>query len=221
MAVIPRAFGVFSADLAGCSPPSETTPGERFDPVATRVEKRGRPMRPIASMLGVVLLVVAGCSGGDDAPAEPAATTTQALVTTQPAAESTTSLSSAEEAVDATVVYEPGNCTYLGPAVIPRGTKVTFEFDDGGHAVYVFVVGLVIDGITREEIIKYNEKYGGPDAGPVGTPYYGAGPVHYQFGAGLQVVEFRDDGDWTVECITPPDLTNKRHLAGMIRVIAG
>ena len=220
MAMISRDFGVFSADLAGWSPPSATTPRERLGPVATRVEKGSRAMRPIAVLLGVLLLVVAGCSGGDDAPAEPAAATTQVPATTQPAAESTTSLSSAEAAVDATVVYEPGNCTYLGPAVIPRGTKATFEFDDGGHAVD-FIVGLVIDGTTREEIIEYSETRGGSNAGPLGVPYYSAGPFYSQGGAGFMVVEFRDDGDWTVECLTPPDLTNRIYLGGMIKVIDG
>ena len=222
MAVIPRDFGVFSADLAGCSRRSATTPGECLGPVATRVEKGGSAMRPIAVLLGVVLLVVAGCRGGDDAPAELAATATQAPATTQPAAESTNPLSSssAEEAVDAAVVYEPGNCTYLGPVVIPRGTKATFEFDDGGHDIY-FVVGLVIDGTTREEIIEYSETRGGPNAGPLDEPYYSAGSFYPQEGAGLMVVEFRYDGDWTVECLTPPDLTNRRYLGGMIRVIEG
>ena len=172
-------------------------------------------MRHIAVLLGVVLLVVVGCSG-DDAPS---ATTTQAPATTQPAAESTTSLLSGEEAVDVTVVFEPGNCTYLGPVVIPRGSKVTFEFDDGGHAVD-FIVGLVIDGVTREEIIEYNETRGGPNAEIV-TPYFSAGLGYFQWGAGLQVVEFRDDGVWSVECITSPDSTNRAYLGGMIKVIEG
>jgi len=219
MAMIPRDFCVFSADLAGYSPRSATTPGECLGSVATRVEKGGRAVRPIAVLLGVLLLVVAGCSC-DDAPAEEAATTTQVPATTQPAAESTTSLSSAEAAVDVKVVYEPGNCTYLGPVVIPRGTKATFEFDDGGHAVN-FVVGMVIDGTTREEIIEYSETRGGPNAGPLGEPYYSAGPFYYQPGAALLVVGFPDAGDWAVECLTPPDLTNKRYLGGMIKVIDG
>ena len=178
----------------------------------------GRTMRPIAVLLGV-LLVVAGC-GGDDAPAEPAAPTTQAAATTQSAAESTTSLLSDEEAVDATVVYEPGNCTYLGPAVVPRGTKATIEFDDGGHDID-FVVARVIDGVTREEIIDYFETWGGPNAGPLSSPYFGVGHPHFQDGAGLTVVEFRDVGDWAVECRTPPHLTNRAYLAGMIKVIEG
>ena len=172
--------------------------------------------RDFAVLLGVVVLMVAGCSG-DDAPA---ATTTQVPATTQPAAESTTPPSSGDEAVDATVIYEPGNCTYLGPAVIPRGTKLTFEFDDGGHAV-LFVVGLVIDGTTREEIIEYSEIRGGPNAGPLGTPYYAAGLFYSQDGAGSRVVEFHDVGDWTIECLTPPDVTNRRYLGGMIEVVAG
>jgi hypothetical protein len=140
--------------------------------------------------------------------------------TTQPAAESTTSLSSAEEAVDATVVYEPGNCTYFGPAVIPRGTKATFEFDDGGHAV-LLIVEPVIDGTTREEIIEYFETHGGPNTGPLGEPSFAVGHPNFQRGAGLMVVEFRDDGDWTVECRTPPHLTNRAYLGGMIKVIEG
>lgn len=178
-------------------------------------------MRPVAVLLGVLLLVVAGCSGGGDAPAEEAGTTTQASATTQSAAESTISLSSGEEAVDATVVYEPGNCTYLGPAVIPRGTKATFELDDGGHDSF-FVVALTIDGITREEIIEYLETQGGPNAGSVVVaPYFVAGPFYYQEGAGLMVVEFRDDGDWHVVCGTPPDSTNRGYLGGMIKVIEG
>jgi hypothetical protein len=172
-------------------------------------------MRRIPALLGVLLLAVAGCSG-DDAPA---ATTTQVPATTYPAGESTTSLLPAEEAVDATVFYEPGKCTYLGPAVIPGGIKVTFEFDDGGHAV-LLVVGLAIDGTTREEIIEYSETHGGPNAGELGTPYYAAGPVYYQQGAGSTVVEFRDDGDWSVECLTR-DYTNKRYLGGMLKVIPG
>ena len=192
MAVIPLDFGVFSAGLA---------------------------MRHIAVLLAVLVLVVAGC-GGDDAPAEPAATTTQVPATTQPAAESTTSFLSVDEAVDATVVYEPGNCTYLGPVVVPRGTKLAFKFDDGGHAV-LFVVGGVIDGTTREEIIEYFETWGGPNAGPLGAPYYSAGNPQFQRGAGWMVVEFRDDGDWTVECLTPSDLPNTRYLGGMIKVIEG
>ena len=170
-------------------------------------------MRPSAVLLGVVLLVVAGCTG-DDAPA---ATTTQVPATTQPAAESTASPSAAEEAVDATVVYEPGNCTYLGPVVIPRGTRAIFElFDDGGQDSY-FVVALTIDGVTREEIIEYNETDSGPNALPMPTPYFVAGPVYYQEGAGLMVVEFRDDGDWHVVCGTPQD----SYLGGMIQVIEG
>ena len=177
-------------------------------------------MRPIAVLLGVLLLVVVGCSGGDDAPTEPAAVTTWVPAVTQPAAESTTSLSSAEEVVDATVVYEPGNCTYLGPVVIPLGTKVAFEFDDGGQAVY-FIVDRVIDGTTREEIVEYFETWGGPNALPLGEPYYSAGHPHFQSGAGSMVVEFRDDGDWVVECRTRPHLTNRAYLAGMIRVIEG
>ena len=171
-----------------------------------------RAMRRIAVMLGVVLLVVAGCSG-DDAPA---ATTAQAPVTTQPAAESTTSLSSGEAAVDATVVYGPGSCTYLGPVVIPRGTKATFELVDGGHDSF-FVVALTIDGVTREEIIEYNETHDGPDAFPMPAPYFMAGPNYYQEGAGLMVVEFRDDGDWHVVCGTRQD----SYLGGMIQVIEG
>ena len=176
-------------------------------------------MRHLAVLVCVVLLMVAGCSG-DDAPAEPAATTTQAPAATQPAAESTTSSSSGEEAVDATVVYEPGNCTYLGPAVIPRGTKVAFEFDDGGHAVSLIVDG-VIDGITREEIIEYFETHGGPNAGALGAPYFAGGQFLFRGGAGLLVVDFRDDGDWTVECRTPADSTNRSYLGGMIKVIEG
>ena len=175
------------------------------------------PMRHRAVALGVVLLVVAGCS--DDTSAEPAAAATQAPATTQPAAESTTSLLPAA-AVDATAVYEPGNCTYLGPAVIPRGTNATFEFDDGGHDSFV-VVALTIDGVTREEIIEYNETHGGPNAGPMVTPYFVAGPVFYQEGAGQMVVEFRDDGDWHVVCGTTPRSTNTSYLGGMIKVIAG
>lgn len=177
-----------------------------------------RKLRAVALLVAALVLLEAGC--GDDDPATGAVTaTTQSPATTQPAAESTTSLSSAEEEVDATVVYEPGNCTYLGPAVIPRGTRVTFEFDDGGHTVQ-FVVGLAIEGTTREEIIEFSETYGGPDADLLGVPYYSAGPVDYQHGSGSMVVEFRDDGDWSVECLTR-DYTNKRYLGGMIKVIAG
>ena len=177
-------------------------------------------MRHIAVLLGVLVLVVAGCGGGDDAPAEPAVTTTQAPATTQPAEESTISLLTVEETVDATVVYEPGNCTYLGPVVIPRGTKLAFKFDDGGHAVF-FVVDRVIDGTTREEIIEYFETWGGPNARPLGQPYYSAETPKFHKGAGWMVVEFRDDGDWIVECRTLPDLTNRAYLAGMIEVIEG
>ena len=97
---------------------------------------------------------------------------------------------------------------------------MTFEFDDGGHAVF-FIVGLVIDGITREEIIEYDETRGGPNAGPMVEPYYSAGLFYYQRGAGSMVLEFRDDGDWTVECFTPPDLPNRAYLGGMIQVIEG
>ena len=231
MAVISRDSDVFPADLAGCSPPSATTPGKRLGPVATRLEIGGPAMRPIAVLLGVLLLVVAGCSG-DDAPAEPAATTTQVSAITQPAVDPTISPLSAEEAVDATVVFEPGSCTYLGPVVIPYGTKVAFEFDDGGHAVD-FVVGLVIDGTTREEIIEYNETRGGPNTAWVSTPYFSAGPAYRQRNEGfleegstgsgehVMVVEFRDDGDWAVECITSPYLTNRAYLGGMIKVIEG
>mgnify|MGYP001550735091 CR=1 FL=1 len=175
---------------------------------------RACAMRPIAALLGVVLPVVAGGSG-DDAPA---ATTTQAPATTQPAAESTTSLSSAEATVDATVVFEPGNCTYLGPAVIPRGTKATFEFDDGGHAVE-FVVNRVKDGTTREEIIEYTES---PNTDPGWMPHFAVEVrAYHQMGAGSTVVEFRDDGDWTVVCRTPPHLTNRLYLGGIVRVIEG
>ena len=107
-----------------------------------------RKLRAVALVVAVLVLSAAGC--GDDDPATGSVTTTaQAPATTQPTAESTTLVSSVEAAVDATVVYEPGNCTYLGPAVIPVGTKAIFEFDDGGHVVD-FVVGRVIDGITRE-----------------------------------------------------------------------
>jgi hypothetical protein len=170
-------------------------------------------MRHIAVLLGVVLLVVAGCGGGEDTPA---ATTTQAPATNQPAAESTASLSSAEAAVDALVVYEPGNCTYLGPAVIPRGTKATFEFDDGGHDGF-FIVALTIDGVTREDIIEYNETHDGPDVGPMAAPYFLAGPFSLQEGAGLMVVEFRDDGYWHVVCGT----RSASYLGGLIQVIEG
>jgi hypothetical protein len=178
-------------------------------------------MRHLALLLGALLLVVAGCSDGD-APAVEAPSTTPAPATTQPASESTTALSSAEAAVDATVVYEPGNCTYLGPAVIPLDSTVTFEFDDGGHAVY-FAVGKLIDGATREEIIEYNETHGGPNAGALGPPDYATSrePEYYQVGAGSLEVEFRDDCDWAVLCWTPPNLTNKFYLGGMIKVIEG
>ncbi len=176
----------------------------------------GRARRHLAVPLGVLLLVVAGCSG-DDARA---ATTTQASATTQSAAESATSVSSAEEAVDATVVFEPGSCTYLGPAVIPLGTKATFEFDDGGHDIDLIVDG-VKDGRTREEIIEYFETWGGPNAGALGAPPWAAGHQAWRGGAGLLVVEFRDDGDWTVECRTAPHLTNRAYLGGMIKVIEG
>jgi len=176
-------------------------------------------VRRITVLLGV-LLVAAGCSG-DDAPVEEAATTTQAPATTQPAAEPTTSSSSAGEEVDAKVVYEPGDCTYLGPAVIPRGTTATFEFDDGGHAVSL-IVEPVIDGTTREEIIEYYETHGGPNAGPLGQPSFAVGQrPHFQTGAGVLVVEFLDDRDWTVECRTPTNLTNRAYLGGMIQVIDG
>jgi hypothetical protein len=179
-------------------------------------------MGHLAVLLGVLLLVVAGCSGGDDAPA---AATTQSPATTQPAAESTTSLSSAEEAVDATVVYEPGDCKYFGPAVFPLGSTVTFEFDAGGHAVF-FVVGLVIDGTTREEIIEYGETHdgtGGMSFGQLEPPYYLVGPgyLYLQESAGSMVVEFSADGDWTVDCITTPESTDRAYLAGMIKVIEG
>jgi hypothetical protein len=174
-------------------------------------------MRHIAVLLSVLLLVVVGCSG-EDAPAEPAATTTQAPATTQPAAESTTSLSSAEAAVDVTVVYEPGNCTYLGPAVIPRGTKATFEFDDGGHAVEL-IVSRVIDGTTREEIIEYTES---PNTDPLLMPHFVVEVrAYHQEGAGSMVVEFRDGGDWTVVCRTPPHLTNRLYLGGIVKVVGG
>ena len=92
MAMTSRDFGVFLADLAGWSTPSAAAPRECLGTVATRVEKGGRPMRPIAVLLGVLLLVVAGCS----CDGAPAATTTQAPATTKPAAESTTPPSSAE-----------------------------------------------------------------------------------------------------------------------------
>jgi hypothetical protein len=218
MAMISRDVDVFPADLAGCFPPSATTPGERPGLVASRVEKGGRALRPIAVLLGVLLLVVAGCSGDD----EPAATTTQEAATTQPAAESTTSLSSAVAAVDATVLYEPGKCTYLGPAVVPLGSTVTFEFDDGGHAVW-FAVGKLIDGATREEVVEYNETHGGPDTYALGPPDYAVSPEpeYYQVGTGSLQVEFWDDCDWAVLCWTPPDLTNKFYLGGMIQVIEG
>ena len=104
--------------------------------------------------------------------------------------------------------------------VIPLGTKVAFEFDEGGQAVY-FIVDRVIDGTTREEIVEYFETWGGTNSGALGQPYYSAETPKFQRGAGWMVVEFRDDGDWVVECRTPPHLTNRAYLAGMIGVIEG
>ena len=98
---------------------------------------------------------------------------------------------------------------------------LTFEFDDGGHAVRLFVVARVIGGTTREEIIEYSETRGGPNTDPLGEPYYAVEPIHGQEGAGLLVVELRDAGDWAVECLTPSDLTNRQYLGGMIKVIEG
>ena len=176
-------------------------------------------MRRLVGLLGVLLMVVAGCSGGDD---PPAATTTQVPATSQPDVESTTPLSSssAEAAVDANVVYKPRKCTYLGPAVVPLGSTVIFEFDDGGNAVGL-IVGKLIDGATREEIVEYNETHGGPYTYPLTTPDYAASPdpEYYRDGAGSLKVEFWDDCDWVVLCWTPPNFTNKLYLAGIIQVI--
>lgn len=182
-----------------------------------------RKLRPVALLVVALVLLVGGC-GDDDSATRAVAPTTQAPTTGHADVEPTTSTPSSplEGTIDATVFYEPRKCTYLGPAVVPLGSTVTFEFDDGGHAV-AFVVGRLIDGATREEIVEYNETHGGPYTYPLTKPDYAVSPEpeYYREGAGSLKVEFWDASDWVVLCWTPSNFTNKYYLGGMIQVIEG
>ena len=145
-------------------------------------------MRRNTTLIVSLALVLAACGGDVDAAAsvEEPATTTQAAqeptTTSQPAAQ-------AKEAVDAKVVFDGEACSYLGPAVIPAGTEVTFEFDDSAHpAGAALVVLLVEEGTTWDQVVEASgpsflassvEESASAGSASVGSPSSGAQGVAF------------------------------------------
>jgi hypothetical protein len=169
-------------------------------------------MRRITALVVSLVLVLAGCGGdgGETASAEEPTTTTQAAqeptTTSQPAAQ-------AVEAVDAKVVFDGEKCSYLGPAVIPAGTEVNFEFDDSAHPAALVVLH-VEDGTTWDQVVEST----GPGTARMTPPWVVSYRVQVETGTLVTTVE---QGDYLVACNTAPDDTDAVYPAVLIEVIEG
>ena len=169
-------------------------------------------MRRITALIVSLVMVLAGCGGDGDEPAfvESPTTTTQAAqeptTTSQPAAQ-------AVEAVDAKVVFDGENCSYLGPVVIPAGTEATFEFDDTAHPA-ALVVLLVEEGTTWDQVVEAT----GPGTARVPPSWVVNMWVQIETGS---LVTTLGEGNYLVTCNTAPDDTDAVHPAALIQVIEG
>jgi hypothetical protein len=116
-------------------------------------------------------------------------------------------------ATEAKVVFDGEACSYVGPVVVPDGTKVVFEFEATAKPdAIAMVVGGVEPGTTWEQFVDWaaNTRAGGP-------PPFASGGYRVLYGPGsLDMTLF--EKDYMVACATSPSDTRENFAAAFIEV---
>ncbi len=168
-------------------------------------------MRSIRASTVVLALLVGACGGEvtDSAPVEEPVITTAI----EESASTGEAVEAPAETMDAKVVFDGDMCTYRGPAVVPAGSEMMFEFDDSAHPA-ALVVLLIEEGTSWDQVLQ--------DTGPGTARMAPEWVVHYwvQIESG-SLVRTMDQGEYLVTCNTAPDDTDAVHPAALIQVIDG
>jgi hypothetical protein len=198
-------------------------------------------MGRFTTLIGALVLVVGACSGGVSSASTSAPTTPAPTSTPTTPAPTTPAPTGSPVAISATVTYDGQACTYAGPAVVPRGTEVTFTmantpaYANGSVGAGLFVTP-VLDGTTWEQVLAWAETrhvFPFPDWMRIpGTGYdpYGAGEK--DMGEVLRLVPAPDRSDVTVTgvmtrnlyvvaCNTHPDEGQVPYPAILLKVLDG
>jgi glucose/arabinose dehydrogenase len=166
-------------------------------------------MRGTTSLI-VALLMLAGCGGsGEDAVSNAAPETASAGAQSESTAAPTTTPAE----MDAKVVFDGETCSYVGPAAVPDGTKVAFEFEATAKSDDIaMVVGGVEPGTTWEQYAEWADRAAAGSPPPFGTSDY-----RVLIGPGSLAVTLHDT-DYVVNCATSPSDTNENFAAAFIEV---
>jgi hypothetical protein len=178
-------------------------------------------MRISALTAGLLTLVLAACTvGGSPAPSsvptevpgEPAAAVTTPTPTTAP---TPTPARTPTAVLEVRVTFDGETCTYLGPAVVPHGTMLRFEFapDEAVSDADVLVYA-VEPGTTYQDLLDWLEVYGGDNVAANVPPWVRQETVGYTNGAGtmlymVEAMKPNADGEsvavggYQILCATP------------------
>jgi ABC-type glycerol-3-phosphate transport system substrate-binding protein len=165
-------------------------------------------MRKTTSLI-VALVMLAGCGGSSETAASDPAPEARAVAESATTAVPTTT----PAAMDAKVVFDGEACSYVGPAIVPDGTTVAFEFEATAKPdAIAMVVGGVEPGTTWEQYAEWADRNAAGSPPPFGTPDY-----RILLGPGSLSVELHDT-DYVVNCATSPSDTNENFAAAFIEV---
>lgn len=196
-------------------------------------------MRRFTTLIGTLVLVVAACSGSASPTATPGPATATPVAATPAANPATPAPTATPAAISATVTFDGQACTYAGPAVIPRGTTVTFtlvntpawEKESLGAAL---VVAPVRDGTTWAQALAWAEtQHVFPLPEWILIPGTGVGPYGAEFDGLGEALPLVPDGNrvdqtgtivmtrnqYLVECNTHPDEGQKPYPAILLAVL--
>jgi len=186
----------------------------------------GRMITLVAALAVTVAACSAGASSSTSPAATPAPTTAAAAPTEAPTkAPAATGPPAAAVEIPVAVVWDGKDCTYTGPADIPRGAKMTFTMTNTPEAMKGSVGAALVffhvdDGITASDFDAWMAKHPrGSEIPPWVDQMELIGPLYPEgAAAGDTMSHVMTANEYMVVCGMSPNEGEAVHLASILTI---
>lgn len=187
-------------------------------------------MKRIMILVATMAFAAAACTSGSASSSvtpEPAVATTAQVAATEPATEAAPAATEQPEAT-ATMRWDGTTCTYAGPTVVPRGSRLTValtntpESTSSGRDGAAFVLVKVDDTITRDDFDAYTATHKTTDVPPWVDDAGGLIVYPDQVKEGLPLVaQDLNANRFMLLCSEPPEDGQAMHFGSIIETTGG